>query len=89
MTDEPKTPSQKRCRFWTPEEDLRKKHCAIWLQSCSRTHQLWCNCGNWTSHIRGCGTGGDTGGVATGDDGDDGIRVDEFGGLVAGPGAER
>nr|QZE11924.1 MAG: ORF3 [Torque teno felis virus] len=66
------------------EEEQKKLHCAIWLQSCSRTHRLWCKCADWTSHIsrRACGGGG--GGVSGGAEagtGDD-IRVDEFGRLV-------
>nr|QYD02288.1 ORF2 [Torque teno felis virus] len=91
MTDEPRTPSQKRVLIWTPADDRRAQHCAIWLQSCSRTHQLWCDCGHWTSHIRGiCAStaDGDSTGAGNGDDGRD-IRVDPFGGLVPGPGAER
>nr|QYD01814.1 ORF2 [Torque teno felis virus] len=62
---------------WTFEDDRRKKHEAIWKQNCSRTHRLWCECGDWISHIKpkwsttgdgvvGGGdhvTGGDTGGV--------------------------
>nr|QYD02135.1 ORF2 [Torque teno felis virus] len=91
MTDEPKTPSQKRVKIWTPEDDRRAKHCAIWLQSCSRTHQLWCDCPDWTSHIKRCGGGENTGGVAGETDPGDEKRVlvDAFGGLVPGPGAER
>nr|QYD01826.1 ORF2 [Torque teno felis virus] len=47
---------------WTIEDDRYKKHEAIWKQTCSRTHSLWCNCGNWTSHIhktQWCATTGD------------------------------
>nr|QYD01820.1 ORF2 [Torque teno felis virus] len=65
--------------------DIKKKlHCAIWLQSCSRTHALWCDCGIWTSHIRGWRpTEGDAVGTVHGDAGDgESIRIDEFGGLV-------
>nr|BBE36925.1 hypothetical protein [Paguma larvata torque teno virus] len=56
---------------WNRELERKKLHEAIWKQSCSRTHSLWCSCGNWTSHIRICGTGtdapgGDTGGGVTG-----------------------
>nr|QYD02375.1 ORF2 [Torque teno felis virus] len=67
------------------EEEQRKLHCAIWLQSCSRTHRLWCKCADWTSHISRRACGGGAGGVDTrgeADCGDDGPRVDEFGGLV-------
>nr|QYD01982.1 ORF2 [Torque teno felis virus] len=34
-------------------DDRKKFHCALWLQSCSRTHKLWCDCLVWTSHIKG------------------------------------
>nr|QYD01904.1 ORF2 [Torque teno felis virus] len=34
-------------------DDKKKLHCALWLQSCSRTHKLWCDCPLWTSHIKG------------------------------------
>lgn len=37
---------------WSDEDDRRARHEAIWKQSCSRTHQLWCRCSDWTSHIR-------------------------------------
>nr|QYD01808.1 ORF2 [Torque teno felis virus] len=67
----------------------RKQHCAIWLQSCSRTHALWCDCGLWTSHIRGWrpthaadgdGDHGETTTVKI--DGEPTIKVDAFGRLV-------
>nr|BDU80035.1 ORF2 [Raccoon dog Torque teno virus 2] len=38
---------------WSKDQDLRAKHEAIWKKSCSRTHQLWCSCGDWVSHLRG------------------------------------
>nr|QYD01964.1 ORF2 [Torque teno felis virus] len=37
---------------WSAEDDRRKRHEAIWKQTCSRTHSLWCPCNDWTSHIR-------------------------------------
>lgn len=46
---------------WSEEDDRAKRHEAIWKQSCSRTHSLWCSCGDWTSHIRGWRTTGDGG----------------------------
>nr|BBE36928.1 hypothetical protein [Paguma larvata torque teno virus] len=54
---------------WNRALERYKLHEAIWKQSCSRTHSLFCNCGDWTSHIKLCGTGtgpgdGDSGGVA-------------------------
>nr|QYD01886.1 ORF2 [Torque teno felis virus] len=49
----------------------KKLHCALWLQSCSRTHKLWCDCGIWTSHIKGWrATEGDEPGTMAGDVGD-------------------
>ncbi|BBE36922.1 hypothetical protein [Paguma larvata torque teno virus] len=42
---------------WNRETERRRLHEAIWKQSCSRTHSLWCDCGNWTSHIKLCDTG--------------------------------
>nr|QYD01883.1 ORF2 [Torque teno felis virus] len=64
--------------------DTKKLHCAIWLQSCSRTHALWCDCGIWTSHIRGWRpTEGDEPGAVDGDPGTgDVIRIDAYGNLV-------
>nr|QYD01943.1 ORF2 [Torque teno felis virus] len=41
-----------RSSAWSEEDDRRKRHEAIWKQTCSRTHSLWCSCGNWTSHIK-------------------------------------
>nr|QYD02267.1 ORF2 [Torque teno felis virus] len=75
MTDKPLTLGR--------EEELQKLHCAIWLQSCSRTHALWCKCGVWTSHIRGWRpTEGDDGDVV-GDPRDGGsVKVDAFGNIV-------
>nr|UWX31896.1 ORF2 [Torque teno felis virus] len=67
-----------------PEEERRKLHCAIWLQSCARTHRLWCDCGIWTSHVKGWRPteGEDVGGV-TGDVGDGReVRINEFGDLI-------
>lgn len=44
----------------TKEQQRLKLHEAIWKSSCSRTHRLWCSCGDWTSHIRKtCHTGED------------------------------
>ncbi|BBE36919.1 hypothetical protein QKL46_gp2 [Paguma larvata torque teno virus] len=51
---------------WSGESERIKLHEAIWKQSCSRTHALWCACGNWTSHIKLCGGGSDAGGGETG-----------------------
>nr|BBE36934.1 hypothetical protein [Paguma larvata torque teno virus] len=51
---------------WTGDCERIKLHEAIWKQSCSRTHALWCSCGNWTSHIKLCGGGSDAGGGETG-----------------------
>lgn len=66
-----------------PQEERRALHCAIWLQSCARTHRLWCDCQVWTSHIRGWRpTAAEDPGVAA-DVGDgNAIRIDEFGRLV-------
>lgn len=67
------------------EEEQRKLHCAIWLQSCSRTHRLWCHCADWTSHISRRCVGGGAGGVRGGEEaasGGDDPKVDAFGGLV-------
>nr|QYD01871.1 ORF2 [Torque teno felis virus] len=51
--------------------DSKKLHCALWLQSCSRTHKLWCDCGIWTSHIKGWRPSeGDNPGHIAGDVGD-------------------
>nr|QYD01874.1 ORF2 [Torque teno felis virus]QYD01889.1 ORF2 [Torque teno felis virus] len=67
---------------------LRKKqHCAIWLQSCSRTHALWCDCGLWTSHIRGWrpthATDDENDGLVTVKiGGEPTIKIDAFGNLV-------
>lgn len=33
------------------EIEFRKKQ-AVWFLSCSRSHQLFCNCGDWTAHIK-------------------------------------
>nr|QYD01922.1 ORF2 [Torque teno felis virus] len=65
------------------EQELAKLRCAIWLQSCSRTHAIWCSCGVWTSHIKGWRpTEGDDGGAAA-DVGDGAeVRIDAFGNLV-------
>lgn len=30
-------------------EQNRKR--ALWFASCSATHRIWCNCGNWMSHV--------------------------------------
>nr|QYD01868.1 ORF2 [Torque teno felis virus] len=76
------TPARKKLRFWSPEDERRKLHEAIWKQSCSRTHQLWCTCGNWVSHINPCiidvpdGDGGEDGGK------DPVVKIDAFGRLV-------
>nr|BBE36937.1 hypothetical protein [Paguma larvata torque teno virus] len=56
---------------WSAEADRLKRHEAIWKQSCSRTHSLWCNCGNWTAHIKLCDTGAERGGRDAG--GGDGL----------------
>nr|QYD01979.1 ORF2 [Torque teno felis virus] len=70
------------------DAERKKKHCAIWLQSCSRTHALWCDCGLWTSHIRGwhpTHAGGDEDGDGLVDvqiAGEPVIKVDAFGRLV-------
>ncbi|QLG20787.1 ORF2 [Cerdocyon thous torque teno virus 1] len=37
---------------WTPEQDREKRHQAAWLRHCAWTHDLWCHCHCWTSHIR-------------------------------------
>lgn len=70
-----------------PVDERRKQHCAIWLQSCSRTHALWCDCGIWTSHIRGWSAAiidpeDENGGAAADNGVGDVVRVDEFGVLV-------
>lgn len=66
-----------------PEKERQALHCAIWLQSCSRTHQLWCSCGCWTSHIKGWRPTADEDGGVHGDVGDGTeVRVDAFGRLV-------
>nr|QYD01961.1 ORF2 [Torque teno felis virus] len=66
-----------------PQAERRALHCAIWLQSCSRTHSLWCDCGLWTSHIKGWHptTSEDGGAAADVGDGNE-VRIDEFGTLV-------
>nr|QZE11931.1 MAG: ORF2 [Torque teno felis virus] len=69
---------------WTIEDDRRKKHEAIWKQTCSRTHSLWCPCGDWTSHIKPRCVTGDAGGVdggvkAANDGGDPGAGTAESG----------
>nr|QYD01934.1 ORF2 [Torque teno felis virus] len=67
------------------EEEQNKLRCAIWLQSCSRTHRLWCKCPDWTSHIRRTCGGGGGDGVVGGEEaatGGDEVRVDAFGALV-------
>nr|QYD01898.1 ORF2 [Torque teno felis virus] len=71
------------------DAERKKKHCAIWLQSCSRTHALWCDCGLWTSHIRGWHPTHAVGDAADGGDhvevqiaGEPVIKVDAFGRLV-------
>nr|UWX31899.1 ORF2 [Torque teno felis virus] len=60
------------------QASLRKKqHCAIWLQSCSRTHKLWCDCNNWISHIKWSGiTGEDSGHEGSGGLNDDAAMAD-------------
>ncbi|AYP28724.1 MAG: ORF2 protein [Anelloviridae sp.] len=40
-----------------------KRREALWKQACSNTHKIWCNCGQWQSHIQG---GGSKGGDSTG-----------------------
>lgn len=68
-----------------PTAEKRAIHCALWLQSCARTHKLWCDCPVWTTHIKGWRpTEGDTDpGTVVGDVGDgEEIRIDAFGGLV-------
>lgn len=37
---------------WTPEDDRFQKHVANWLRSCSRIHDTFCHCHDWTSHIK-------------------------------------
>lgn len=65
------------------EAELQKLRCAIWLQSCSRTHAIWCTCGIWTSHIKGWRPTEGDGGEVTGDVGDGAeVRIDEYGNLV-------
>lgn len=70
-----------------PESERVKLHCAIWLQSCARTHALWCDCGVWTSHIRGwrpyTEEDGEDPGTAEADTGaGDSVKIDAFGSLV-------
>nr|UWX31892.1 ORF2 [Torque teno felis virus] len=67
------------------EKEKTAIHCALWLQSCSRTHALWCDCGLWTSHIKGWhptdadpGVGGATARDGAGSE----VRVNEYGDLV-------
>lgn len=65
------------------EAELLKLRCAIWLQSCSRTHAIWCNCGVWTSHIKGWRPTEGDGPSVVADVGDGAeVRIDEFGNLV-------
>lgn len=37
---------------WTPEDDRFQRHVAAWLRHCSRTHDNFCHCHDWTSHVR-------------------------------------
>lgn len=49
-----------------------KRQEALWKQSCSKSHQIWCNCGQWQSHIKGGalkGEGSTGGGDTTQDTG--------------------
>nr|QYD01802.1 ORF2 [Torque teno felis virus]QYD01829.1 ORF2 [Torque teno felis virus]QYD01838.1 ORF2 [Torque teno felis virus]QYD01862.1 ORF2 [Torque teno felis virus] len=66
------------------EEEKSKIHCALWLQSCSRTHKLWCDCPVWTSHIKGWRpTEGDPVGHTVGDVGNGGtVIIDQNGTIV-------
>lgn len=66
-----------------PEKERLALHCAYWLQACSRTHALWCNCGLWTSHIKGWQPTADEDGNVAADAGDGTlVKVDGFGRLV-------
>nr|QYD01940.1 ORF2 [Torque teno felis virus]QYD01955.1 ORF2 [Torque teno felis virus]QYD01997.1 ORF2 [Torque teno felis virus] len=65
-----------------PEAERKKLHCAIWLQSCSRTHALWCDCPVWTSHIRGWHPTGGDGDVEADTGAGDSVKIDAFGNLV-------
>nr|WBM82749.1 MAG: ORF2 [Torque teno polar bear virus 48] len=40
--------------------DHKKKE-AIWKQQCSISHKLWCNCGDYLSHLIKCPTVGGVG----------------------------
>lgn len=33
---------------WRTEHQRQQ---ALWFKSCSATHKIWCNCGNWQDHI--------------------------------------
>ncbi|AYP28953.1 MAG: ORF4 protein [Upsilontorquevirus procy2] len=44
--------------FWE-----HKRREALWKRQCSISHQIWCNCGQWWSHV----TGGRGGGGPDGD----------------------
>nr|QYD01865.1 ORF2 [Torque teno felis virus] len=81
--------SHSSLKHYSQDEIRKKQHCAIWLQSCSRTHQLWCDCGLWTSHIRGWrpthaedGDGDDGNLTIVHGEGEPPIKVDAYGRLV-------
>lgn len=38
--------------FRNKEQILWQKKQALWFKSCSATHNLFCNCGDWITHIR-------------------------------------
>lgn len=49
----PNTPSTSQKSF--TEVDKRKRlHEALWKQSVSRTHRLWCDCGQFLNHFKVC-----------------------------------
>nr|QYD01970.1 ORF2 [Torque teno felis virus] len=57
------------------EVDKRKRlHEAIWKQSVSRTHRLWCDCGQFLNHFKICAVPTTTEGP--GGSGDAGFVVD-------------
>lgn len=60
-----------------------KRQEALWRKSCSASHKIWCNCGEWTRHVPGWSitTGGNTprdGGISfITEDGDPNITEEE------------
>ncbi|BBE36931.1 hypothetical protein [Zayintorquevirus viver1] len=64
---------------WNSAEEKRRINEALWKQSCSRTHRLWCECPDWTSHIKiwhTTTTGGGHGGGKEGDTGTTGGGIE-------------